>query len=938
MFHRSKVALAVATLSAGLVAASAVQAQDAQRIEITGSSIKRIAAEGALPVITLNKADIQRTGATSVRDLVQLLPAMQGFTASSDTVNGGGGGTTTASLRNIGELYTLVLLNGRRVAPFNTGSTVNLEQLPLAAIERVEILADGASAIYGSDAIAGVVNFITTKNSTEGTVDVRVVMPQKKGGKESQASITKGFGDLDRDGFNVLVGASFEKEDRIKASDREFSKTGVVPFEHNGQKLYLWQLSANANPPNVLINDGDLDFYNPTLFLTPNATCGADPAAFRQGSTCRFDYAATVEAKPEAERKNFYASANFKLSKDLTAFGELLYSDVVMTGRYAPPAQPLDMPIGSTLFNRYIVPTAAARGFNIADVTSVTYLMRLRDAGLRANDFKTKATHLVLGVEGSLFGFDGQVSYTRSGNEQDNNFAGGFASRNELDRLIANGTFDPWQQGTGSPSDKLASAVLRGPESNTKVDLNTLSVKASRPLFTLPGGSAYGGFGADVFSQRYATTPSPISMGPNALQPGFTDFPVGGSNGALPFDTSRDSRGIYGEFVAPVMKTLELNAAVRYDSYDAAENKRNFNAAGVPTGSAKQGNDASKTTYKFGLRFNPIPELVLRGSVGTGFRAPTLFNVARPLQEFGVISVQRACPVGPGDPLFSGCRPNATQWKLQTGGNPFTGAAGLKPETSDQWTVGVVFEPTNWFTGKVDFWGVKVKDAITNIPEDTAFDNFERYRGLFSVTNDSATNRPILTFNQVPVNSAVLESQGVDVDLMFRNSTPIGRLTTQFQTTYLVKSYFDLGFGGGKETSIGRLGSDDQVAFRWIVRLRATLDTGAFSNTLALSWKPGYIDQSYTPDDATVRIRNDNGTPGAFVGIEGHKVGSFTQLDWQGKWAFNKALTFTAGIKNLLDEKPPFTIKTVGGNMLGFDPRYADGVGRSYYLQGTFRF
>jgi iron complex outermembrane receptor protein len=252
--------------------------------------------------------------------------------------------------------------------------------------------------------------------------------------------------------------------------------------------------------------------------------------------------------------------------------------------------------------------------------------------------------------------------------------------------------------------------------------------------------------------------------------------------------------------------------------------------------------------------------------------------------------------------------------------------------------VGVVFEPTNWFTGKVDFWGVKVKDAITNIPEDTAFDNFERYRGLFSVTNDSATNRPILTFNQVPVNSAVLESQGVDVDLMFRNSTPIGRLTTQFQTTYLVKSYFDLGFGGGKETSIGRLGSDDQVAFRWIVRLRATLDTGAFSNTLALSWKPGYIDQSYTPDDATVRIRNDNGTPGAFVGIEGHKVGSFTQLDWQGKWAFNKALTFTAGIKNLLDEKPPFTIKTVGGNMLGFDPRYADGVGRSYYLQGTFRF
>jgi iron complex outermembrane recepter protein len=932
MFHRSRIALAAASL----LATGAALAQEAQRIEITGSSIKRIAAEGALPVITLSKSDIQRTGATSVRDLVQLLPAMQGFTTGSDTVNGQGGGTTTASLRNIGELYTLVLLNGRRVAPFNTGSTVNLEQLPLAAIERVEILADGASAIYGSDAIAGVVNFITSKNTTDGTVDLRVVIPQKEGGKESQASITKGFGDLDRDGFNVLVGASFEKEDKIKASDREFSKSGVIPFTHNGQQYYFWQLSANANPPNVLINDGDLDFYAPTLFL-PNGNCGADPASLRQGDTCRFDYTATLEARPEAERKNFFASANFKIGKDVTAFAELLFSDVIMTGRYAPAAQPLPMALNGALFNRYIVPTAAARGFNIADVTSVTYLMRLRDAGLRANDFKTKASHIVLGVEGSVFGWDGQLSYTRSGNKQNDNFAGGFASRNELDRLIANGSFDPFAQGTGSPSAALASAVLTGPVSDTKVDLNTLSIKASRPLFTLPGGSAYGGFGVDILAQRYANNPSPITMGPNALQPNFTDFPVGTGNGSLPFDTRRDSRGVYGEFVAPVLKALELNAAVRYDAYDAAENKRNF-VDGIPAASVKQGDDASKTTYKFGLRFNPTPALVLRASVGTGFRAPTLFDIARPLQDFGVISVQRACPVAAGDPLFPGCRPNPTQWKLQTGGNPLTGANGLKPETSDQWSFGVVFEPTNWFTGKVDVWGVKVKDAITAIPEDTAFDNFERYRALFSVTNDSATNRPILTFNQVPVNSAVLESQGVDVDLLLRNNTPIGRLTTQLQTTYLVKSYFDLGFGNGKESSMSRVGADDRVAFRWLVRLRATLDTGAFSNTLSVSWKPGYIDQSYTADDGTVRLRGADGTPGDFVGIEGHKVGSYSQLDWQGKWNFSKALTFTAGIKNLLDEQPPFTIKTVAGNQLGYDPRYADGVGRSFYLQGTFRF
>ena len=919
---------------------SSVWAQTTERVEITGSSIKRIAAEGALPVITLTRKDIEQSGATSVRELVQALPSMQGFTPASNSVNGQGGGTTTASLRNLGEIYTLVLLNGRRVAPFNTGSTVNLEQLPLAAIDRVEILTDGASTLYGADAIAGVVNFITKRNSTEGGIDLSVSSPQKKGGRETQASISKGFGSLDRDGFNVIAGVSFEKEDAIFASQRDFSKSGVVPFEHNGQKLYLWQLSANSNPPNVDTGDfaGTLGaFYNPQLVL--KGDCGADPGSRRQGATCRFDYASTVQAQPSAERKNLFASGQLKLGKDLTAFAELMVSDVSITASFAPPAQPLSMTIGGTLFNRYVVPTIASQGVRVQDLEYADYYMRLRDAGLRTDEFRTKSDHVVLGLEGTVFSVDGAVSYTRSANTQTDTYTGGYASRTKLNELIDTGKFDPFVQGTAASVAALAPAVLNGlVATEDKSKLDVFSLKGSKALFDLAGGKSYVGFGVDLMKQGWSRTPAPIILGPGPLQPGYADFPVGSSNGTLPFDTTRKSNGAYVELLLPVMKSLEITGAARRDSYDSAENSRNFDNIGRPLASGEQGNKSSKTTFKLGLRFQPTPEVLLRASLGTGFRAPTLQDITKPLSDFGVIGTQRACPVVAPDPLAVGCRPNPTQWKVQTGGNAAVGALGLKPENSEQWNIGLRLEPNTTLSAGIDLWSVKVKDIITVVPEDTAFDNFATYRNLFAVTTEAATGRPIFTFNQTPINGAVAKSTGVDVDVTVKAPTPIGKFTGQASATYLVESYFDYGFGGGKESSLGKLGSDDQVAFRTLIRLQGTLETGRFTNTLTVSWKPGYTDQSYVEDDNTIRIRNADGTPGAFVGIDGFKVPSYSLVDFQSRFVLNKELSFTAGVKNLLDKKPPFSIKTVAGNMLGFDPRYADGKGRTFYLSGSYRF
>jgi len=163
----------------GVAALPVMAEENIQRVEITGSAVKRVAVEGALPVQTLSKAQIEQTGATTVADLVATLPSMQGFVTSSASINGGGGGVQTASVHAIGTGYTLVLLNGRRIAPYSSGSAVNLASIPLSAVERVEILTDGASALYGSDAIAGVVNFILKKNQTDANIELTYNRPTK---------------------------------------------------------------------------------------------------------------------------------------------------------------------------------------------------------------------------------------------------------------------------------------------------------------------------------------------------------------------------------------------------------------------------------------------------------------------------------------------------------------------------------------------------------------------------------------------------------------------------------------------------------------------------------------------------------------------------------------------------------------------------------------
>lgn len=946
MFKRSSISLAVVAALGGL-ASSAALAQSTQRVEITGSSIKRVDSETALPVTVIKREDIEKSGFTTASDLIQSLPSMQGFVTASKSVNGGGGGVTTASLHSIGSEYTLVLLNGRRLAPYNSGTTVNLNSIPLSIVERIEVLTDGASAIYGADAIAGVVNFILKKDSTLGEVSLTANVPQKSGGRSTNFSVSKGFGNFDTDRFNVQFALSAERQSQLTAEQRDFSKTGFIPFNYNGKDVTTWFSSSNSIPGTVVLTDntgnGDGDaFYSPDYLKT--GKCG--PRSVIRAGVCRFDFSSTVQNIPDSERVSFFATGRLKLSDAATLFSEVGLSDYSTKPRFAPPAQP-GIYLTQALVDKHVTPYLGTLGiapgtfYPVGDPSFLGPTMNLRvyDAGGRADDYKTKTTHIVVGAEGNFSDIDYTAYATHSENKFTDTLLSGYLSSTKFNALVASGAFDPLSAGIGQSVAVLAPAVLHQLFDSSTSTVDLVSLKAAKPIFKVGGGDATMGVGLDLSKQRYSDTPSAIAMGQNKLQPTFTDTPIGGSSGALPFDSSRRVTGAFVEFALPLTKALELSGAVRHDSYTAVTNSQNFDSAGNPIAAATQGNSAAATTYKLSARFQPMPELLLRASVGTGFKAPTLANITNPVQAFGSTGFHD-CPPSLAAALKVSCTNVSSEYNKRTGGNPNTGAAGLSPEKSDQWTIGFRIEPSRALSFGVDLWSVKLKDRIDTVPEDVAFSDGATYGALFSVLPDPVTGKPTLTYTEGPSNLGKARYMGLDFDVSGNMATAFGKLSSRATFTYMIQSEYEVAGLPGYQTSLGGIGPDTEVTFRWLANVSATLESGAFTNTLNFTFKPGYRDAvSTTNSGSEVRVVNANGSIGGRIAVT-RDVSAYTVVDWQGKYMFNKAMSLTAGIKNIFDSKPPFTIQNLDGtgNMRGYDARYADPLGRQFYLTGSYKF
>ena len=274
------------------------------------------------------------------------------------------------------------------------------------------------------------------------------------------------------------------------------------------------------------------------------------------------------------------------------------------------------------------------------------------------------------------------------------------------------------------------------------------------------------------------------------------------------------------------------------------------------------------------------------------------------------------------------------------GPNGLAGSAGLKPETSNQWTLGFRVDPSKSVSFGLDLWDVKITNQVLSqgIAEQVGFANPTQYAGLFINPYKDPAGFTTIAFQQLPFNGGKAEYQGLDWDLSYRAKFDFGNLVARWTGTQMLKQQYNFGPGQPYNTDLGVYGPDQQVVFRTTMNFVASLQTGDFVNTLTAHYKSGYKDAQYSAN-TDIFLANPDGTPGKSVAFGGLDVPSYSTFDWQTSYNFNKVLQLTAGIKNLFDRNPPLSLQTGGGgNQVGYDGRYTDPIARQFYLTAQYRF
>ena len=926
MFKRTRISTGVLLALGGALMVPAVsQAQDTQRIEITGSAIRRIAVEGALPVQVLKQEDIAKSGATSVTDLLQRLPAIQGGFGESSAV-GSGAAFNGVSIHNIGDTRTLVLLNGRRLAMYGGqsltgfGAAIDLNSIPASAIERIEILTDGASALYGADAIAGVVNFITKRDVQGGDVTLGYSAPNG-GAREKRISGTVGFGSLAKDGFNAMLTLSHDERTKLDARDRNFGKTGKVFFSHNGQNYRFQQFSPSPIPANVLDNQDQL--VSP--YLLANGVCPdktfrvTEP--YNDGSGlvddyCGFDFVGELEIFPIRKRDSAMFSLNKRLGNH-EVFIEGVYSKSSLDSAIAPVPGGISIPAGTPLHDQYLVP--------VGITVDTTAFYRLYDLGKRTNSEVNKFTDLAIGAKGTVGRFD-YVGSLSSSTSDSKTSIGGYPGALAIRRLRLSGLLDPFVgpgQQTDAANQAIAATSYNGYWDGGKSKFTSAQLKATTELANLAGGPMALAVGLNWGKEDFQSKPSLFAQGKLADPVAGTlcdpndpllpcDQRFGDESATVPYSADRTTKGLFTEMVFPVTKALELSGSLRYDKYSDFGNA---------------------TTAKASFKFQPSREWLFRGSVGTGFHAPTVPQVNAVLQPFGVTNDNYLCTPDlqtVATQLNANCQTGNRQYDVLAGGNP-----NLQPEKSRQATLGLRFEPSTAFSAGVDLWYVAIRNAFGQLPEAEVFANPLSFLDSWSTKTDTGTGITYLAFKADNRNLGKSYATGLDFDIIGRTKLQgVGDVTSQLAWTYMIRERQQTQRDGPYYSAIGNFAELNAVTFRWKGKWTNTVQTGNWAHTIALNFQSGY------KDFATDAERLD--AAGNVVGIDTLRldVPSHFTFDWQTVYNFNKNLQFTVGALNLTDELPPLAISTGGNNrgqQFGYDDRYYDSRGRTWYINASYR-
>ncbi len=923
MLKLSPVARSVQILmwSTGVVAgvsfsASAMAQADAalQRVEITGSSIKRVDAETALPVTVITRAQIENSGATTTEELLKRVSANSAMT--SDTGQGTGYATSNANLRGLGANSTLVLLNGRRLAnhPFgNIGgnASVDLNSIPFAAIERIEVLRDGASAVYGTDAVGGVINFITRKDYQNGEVSIRYGDTQAKiGGSEKGATLALGFGSLATDNFNVLLTANVQRNARIRSIDQALYNRGVTEVPNSdppsSSAPFPGYISTDFGPvapgayPEAILGSNYTACGGATSFVTVG---GAPTPSGGQQRGCRFIYAATLDNMPDSDKSDFYGRATFNVSSNHQLFLEGSFARNHTIGRVAPtPIKYGFGPFHADINDFYHVlmpitskyyPRAFMASLGIPEPTSGMAEIGLRavPAGNRVSDNTNEQQRLVAGASGTVMGWDYDTGINVSKASGLLNYSG-YVHEDRFLTALASGDLNPFGPGDAASEAAWKYAAMDGDMRKSTSTVTAFDFKVSKELMQMAGGNMGLAIGTDLRREEASDTPvnSDYALGKH----------IGGEGTVPATSASRTLSAVFAELNVPFAKGWEATLAARHDSYS------DFGSSFNP---------------KASVRYQPSRELVFRAAAGTGFRAPTLWDVNSPpsFSNTADTVLDPACP-NPAE-IEGRCNSQVV--------TKSTAAASLKPETSRQFSFGMVFEPIKAMSITLDYWRIRKNDQIGVIAADTLMTT-PALATRFSNRIKRGPDGYIL-FVETPVdNLGDLQTSGLDFDIRGRvNMGGSGKLNLGFAGTY-VNSYESQKYAGGEVSQFAGTGGDGSVAPvpKWQTTTTAEWLYGSVGVTLEHTFTQGWL------ESVTSVCNNVGGDC-----VEGYQVKNASRFNLSMAYRGVKGMTARLGVRNLFDQAPPFTASaSYGSHAAGYAASFTDPRGRFFYGSLAYQF
>lgn len=890
----------VAAMSAHAQEATDAVAPKVQRVEITGSNIKRIEAEGISPITVMTRESIARSGATSVVDLMRNLTAAGGSGGELATSSSFRNGATSVNLRG---MPTLILLNGFRLPAsgsdeYSGQTSVDLNSIPLSAIERIDVLKDGASAIYGTDAVGGVINFILRKDYQGLTLDASTGATTHGDGQNNKVSLSGGFGDRDVQKFNVTYSASYEKTDRIKGVDRDWAnKTDFTG--HQGGLNQLGVFGNKGSDPGTLSFGGSHRMPDPEC--APGNTgpypSGAEwhPLPTRNG--CLYPAAGGLDLVRPSTRYGGAVTANWDLTPDVSLFANLFYNhfDTRIEGsptfiQNADRSGALRVEANNP-FNTYGRPVIVRRLFPSTEGGSGT-------------DVNT--TWLVGGATGRLANWDWTVSLGHSAEEGNTRVYGSYMF-DKMQQYVTEGKFNPF--GGNHNSAQIINELSADQYTKTSSKTDFVKAVASTEFGQLPGGKIGVAVGSEYKRESLNYDPAQA----------WRDGTIGNYSQLRGANGSESLSALFGEVNLPLLKNLEAQAAVRYDRYQLA---------------------GSTTNPKLGLRWTALPELMFRTSYSTGFRAPTLsqrFNEGR--GGFGSTKDPKRCLLE--DAYFSrDCEGSVLSL--------LTGTKSLKPETSKQFNFGFVAEPVKNLTVGLTYWKIKWNDRIENLDNDSVLAGEDgAYKS--SVTRLAVSAEDQTAYNELTaaqraamgplvgrlkqvsvglINRSEVITSGLDAEISYTlRTSDFGRFKLSGEATFtrqydrvLLPDDPMINCDNNTACEAGEYGYPKLLA-----KVGLSWDKGAWTATSTANFTSHYhVDRTPSKD-----INNYYDEY-----AKGYMIASATTVDASVSYSGFKNLVLRGGANNLFDRNPSFDPTS----NIGYDTAYGNPRGRYVYVSASYTF